>query len=331
MNRSKIAIIQRSRNESDRWHSVPVEQGTLSGVINKELSRLDHAYDDCLPDLRASHTLLLGSDYSGEASKSPYMVYSFLLTSLEAWAGWDPLRLKIRQTFLSDSRRMSFKRLGDGQRRKALIPLLEAANGLEGLSFSVAFNKRCESVFAARPPLDLGNPGFAAYRKWKVGVLEKAFFIAHILGVLLAGLAASGQDVMWFTDEDSIGANDDRVRELTELFAWITSLYLTFTLGRCRCGTSKCDNGSGQIEDFLAIPDLIAGAVSEQMALKSTDPDEFSQIYWMHRGDFSDKTSAITWWFSDARRPLRRLLCVVDPKQGGSGHTISWVHFYDRK
>jgi hypothetical protein len=34
--------------------------------------------------------------------------------------------------------------------------------------------------------------------------------------------------------------------------------------GRIRCGTMKCDNGSLQIEDFVAIPDLIAGALSEQ-------------------------------------------------------------------
>jgi hypothetical protein len=185
---------------------------------------------------------------------------------------------------------MSFKRLGDGQRRRALPPLLEAANILEGLSFSVALNKRCESLFAARPPLDLSNPDFAAFRKWKPMVLEKVFFVVHVLGMLLGGLTAPGQDVMWFTDEDNIAANNDRVRELTQLFGWISSQYLTFNLGHCRCGTSKCDDGSQQIEDFLAIPDMIAGALAEQMQLRSEGPSEFSTIFWVHRGDFSDKT-----------------------------------------
>jgi hypothetical protein len=140
-----------------------------------------------------------------------------------------------------------------------------------------------------------------------------------------------GQDVMWFTDEDSIAANDDRVCELTQLFAWISSLYLTFTLGRCRCGTSKCDDGSRQIEDFLAVPDMIAGALSEQLSLKATDPSELSRIFWMHRGDFSDKTRSITWWFSDPKKPLKRLIFLIDPEEAGPGSMVSVYHFYDQK
>ena len=212
-----------------RWQSVPARKGTLSGILNAELSRLDSTYEHFLPNLRGADTLLLGSDYSGEAPSATHVVYSFLLTSLESWASWEPIRLRIRKQFFSDSRRMSFKRLSDGQRRRALPHLLKAANSLEGLSLSIAFNKRSESVFEARPPLDLSNPQFAAFRKWKTEVLEKAFFICHVLGVLLAGLAVPYQNVLWFTDEDSIAANDDRVRELTQLFAWISSLYLRFT------------------------------------------------------------------------------------------------------
>ena len=136
---------------------------------------------------------------------------------------------------------------------------------------------------------------------------------------------------MWFTDEDSIAANDDRVCELTQLFAWISSLYLTFTLGRCRCGTSKCDDGSRQIEDFLAIPDMIAGALSEQLSLKATDPSELSGIFWMHRADFSDKTRSITWWFSDQKNPLKRLIFIIDPEEAGNGNIVSVYHFFDQK
>lgn len=293
--------------------------------------RLDAKYVDCLPNLRSATTLLVGSDYSGESSGTPYLVFSFLLTSLESWAGWEPKRLEVRRQHLTNSRRMSFKRLGDEQRRQALIPLLEAANNLEGLSFSVALNKKCESLFAARPSLDISNPNFAAFRKWKATALEKAFFAVHVLGVLLGGLAAPGQNVMWFTDEDSIAANDDRVRELTQLFGWISSQYLTFNLGHCRCGTSKCDDGSQQIEDFLAIPDMIAGALAEQMQLRSEGPSEFSTIFWMHRDDFSNKTREITWWFSDCRRPLRRLVCIIDPTTEGKDHLLSWFHFHDQK
>ncbi len=214
----------------NKWRSVPTRDRTLLRLFNAGFSRLDRTYEQILPDFREARTLLLGSDYSGESPDAPYLVYSILITSLESWANWEPVRLRIRKEHLSDSRRMSFKRLKDGQRRRALSPLLQAANSLDGLCFSVVVNKQCGSVFAARPPLDLNNPQFASYLKWKTDVLERAFFIVHIISVLIAGLAVPGQNVMWFTDEDSIAANDERVRELTQLFAWISSLYLTFDL-----------------------------------------------------------------------------------------------------
>ena len=313
------------------WKRVQAPTRTFTGLLNSEMSRLDGKYVGCLPNLRSGRTLLLGSDYSGESSETPYLVFSFLMTTLDSWAQWEPKRLAVRREHFADSRRMSFKRLGDGQRRRALPALLEAANSLDGLSLSVALNKTCQSLFEARPPLDLTNPDFAPFRKWKPGVLEKAFVILHVLGVLVGGLAAPGQNVMWFTDEDTIAANDERVCELTQLFAWIISEYLTFSLGHCRCGTSRCDDGSLQIEDFLAIPDMVAGALSEQMLLRSRTPEQFSTVFWMHRGDFSDKTREITWWFSDSRQPLRRLVCIIDPGVDGKDHVLSWFHFHDQQ
>lgn len=316
---------------SGRWDSIPVGSRTVLGLLAKELSILECTYENALPDLSNSRTLLLGSDYSGESGNTPYLVCSLIITSIESWTAWEQTRLKIRQEYFSDARRMSFKKLGDEQRSQALLPILTAANSLEGLVLSLAFNKRCQSVFEARPPLDLRNPQFAAYRKWKPAVLEKAFLILHLYGLLLAGLANPGQDVFWFTDEDAIAANDQRVCELTQLFGWITSLYLTFNLGHCRCGTSKCDNGTQQIEDLLAIPDLVAGALAEQLTLRASDSPELSGVFWMHQGDFSEKTKRITWWFSDASQRLKRFVCIVDPKKDGSGHSISWYHFHNQK
>lgn len=312
------------------WKSVPVPACTIFEVLDANFSKLDNSHEQSLPDFSDATTLLLGSDYSGESSPVPYLVYSFLLASLETWAKWEPKRLQVRQDYLSDSRRMSFKRLGDAQRQRALLPLLEAANSIRGLSFSVAINKRCDSLFSKRIPLDLNNADFAAYRKWKPAVLEKAFLIVHFLAFLLAGLARPGQNALWFTDEDSIAANDERVRELTNLFGWITSKYLTFDLGHCRCGTSRCDDGSKQIEDFLAIPDLVAGALAEQLKIAAEDPPELSGVFWMHRGDFSDKTKKITWWFSDVRHPLKRLVYIIDPAEDGQSHIGSWFHFHNQ-
>ncbi len=313
-----------------RWKSIPVESRTVIGLFAEEFARLDTTYLNSLPNLNKSSTLLMGADYSGEGGDSPYLVYSLILTSMESWAAWEQTRLQVRQEHFSDSRRMSFKKLGDGQRQRALLPILTAANSLAGLVFIVAVNRHCPSIFQSRLPLDLHNPQFAAYLRWKPHILEKAFFVLHLSGLLLAGFANPGQNVLWFTDEDAIAANDQRVSELTQLFVWVTSLYLTFSLGHCRCGTSRSDNGTLQIEDFLAIPDLVAGALAEQLAVRSADSPELSGVFWMRRDDFSEKTNRIMWWFSDASQPLKRLVCVVDPTRDGSGHRVSWYHFHDQ-
>jgi len=313
-----------------KWQSVPALSRNIFSVMNENFLKLDEDYEESLPNFQEAKTLLMGSDYSGDTAQAPYVVYSFLITSLEAWSKWEPKRVQVRQKFLSDHRRMSFKQLGDFQRQRALIPLLDAANSLEGISYTLAINKKSESFFSG-PPLDLKNPDFAPYGKWKIPILEKTFVIIHCLSFLLAGLAKKGQDVFWFTDEDNIAANNQRVRELTQLFGWISSFYLTFNLGHCRCGTSRCDDGSRQIEDFLAIPDLIAGALAEQLKLSSEDGQELSNFFWINRGDFSEKTKTITWWFSDCRQPLKRLVSIIDPKKDGHGHVVSWYHFHDQK
>ncbi len=314
-----------------RWRSVVAAPRTVFGLLAEEFAMMDQKYANSLPDLRASKTLLLGADCSGEDSKAPYVVYSLLMTSIEAWAAWEPKRLQIRIEHFSDLRHMSFKKLNDKQSERALLPILTAADSLNGLVFSLAISKQCPSVFAASPPLGLKNSQLAAYHKWKPSVLDKAFPTLHLSGLLLAGLAEAGQDLLWFTDEHAIAANDQRVIELTKLFAWISSLYLTFDMGKCRCGTSRCDNGTLQIEDLLAIPDLVAGALSDQLVVSANGPPMPSCVFWLHRGDFSEKTRRITWWFSDAGQALKRLVCIVDPTEDGRANKVAWFHFHTQK
>ena len=198
--------------ELGRWRPVLGVPRTFFGLVASEFEMLDRKYANSLPDLRDSKTILFGADYSGEDGKAPYAVYSLLMTSIEAWASWEPNRLQIRRDNFSDSRRMSFKKLSDKQRAQALLPILTAADSLNGLVFSLAINKKCLPVFATSPPLDLGNPQFAAYRKWKPSVLDKAFLVLHLSGLLLAGLGEAGQDLLWFTDEDPIAANERPAR-----------------------------------------------------------------------------------------------------------------------
>lgn len=312
----------------NRWHHILLPQGTVISGFESQFASMDKLYPDFIPDFSDCRTLLIVSDYSGEDSYALYHVYSYLVTSITSWHNWEQARLLIRKSMCTDGRRMSFKRLGDNHRKNALKYFLHAANELNGLSFSVAVNKRCSSLFQDLP-LDITNPEFTAFRKWKPAVLRKAFFVLHTLSCLIAGLAFEGQNVFWFSDEDSIAANDQRIVELTDAFGWISSMYLETNLGHLRCGTSKSDNGTLQIEDLIAIPDVIAGAISEQLKVVATKKVLPKDVFWSDGPLFTRKTSEITWWLSHASYPLRRLICIIDPKDK-SRFLMSWYHFYDR-
>ena len=312
------------------WRSVPVTKRTIFGNLNNNFVKLQEKNIDSFPEFKDSNTLLIGSDYSGEASGYPYLVYSFLFISLESWSRWEQERLSIRKRVFTDGRRISFKNLGDVQRKKALVPILQAANNLNGLSFSVAINKKAASLFDSDVPLDLNNKDFVQFKKWKKDVLEKAFTAVHFIGIILAGLAQEKQNVLWFTDVDNIAANNQRIRELTQIFAWISSQYLTFDLGHLRCGTTRCDNGTNQIEDFLAIPDLVAGALSEQLMLNSSGFLNTDGVFWINRPDYSDKTKIINWWFADSSKPLKKMFYIVDPSEDGITHRSSFFHFFNQ-
>jgi hypothetical protein len=300
-------------------------------ILDEGIRRLLAQNPDGFPDLRSTSTVLIASDYSGDHSGSKYKVLSFLFADIEGCQEWDEERSGLRAGLLPDKRRMSFKELShDKQRQRALAPFLTAANAIPGLVFTVAIDSAIDSLFEGVAPLDLSNPDFAAFRRWKPRVLEKAFRAIHFTSFLLAGLSRPGQNVLWFTDEDAIVANLDRLTQFTSLFAWIASSYLAFNLGHLRCGTTQCDDGSLIVEDLAAIPDLIAGSVRDQLQLVSDVGPDLPGVFWIHRGDFPNKTSFINWWLSDTTKPLKRVLCLLDPAPNEIGFVLSWFHFHNQ-
>ena len=90
--------------------------------------------------------MLVGSDYSGSHRNSDYFVYAFLLADADKSSNWTHLRKTVRDHHLSDGRRMSFKRLNDGQRWRALVPFLEAADALSGVCAVVIVHKDLERM-----------------------------------------------------------------------------------------------------------------------------------------------------------------------------------------
>ena len=98
-----------------------------------------------LPDLEG-FLVLLASDSSGYEKTSNYIAISFIVIDLFSSKEWETKRRNIRQVFLPNNRRMSFKALNDSYRQNALIPFLEAANCIDGLLISFLLNKKVKGL-----------------------------------------------------------------------------------------------------------------------------------------------------------------------------------------
>ena len=311
------------RSSVPGWRNLRVNQGTIFDILNKDFLSKPAA----IPSFKGSASILVGSDYSGESNDEPYVVYSFLFAGDRSWAEWEEKRLRLRKQIMPDDRRMSYKKLGDRYRREFLMPILDAADDLEGLSVSLAVNKAAPSMFPPNGPLDLSNPEFSLFRHWKSEVLEKAFTVLHLACFFLAGLGHEKQNVFWFTDQDEIAANPDMLTALTNAFAWISSSYLDFDFGHLRCGTTACDNGNRQIEDFVSVPDLVAGALSEQFRSSSSDGVVSDKVLWLNGSAMKDKAKPILLWYATRQKKLKKHVFVIDPNPDGKSHKISWFNF----
>jgi len=307
-----------------------VSSSGIFKCIDKEITMMLEKNPTSMPDFRQTETLLITSDYSGSQAGSKYQVLAFMITSLEEFNKWEPERRKLRTKYLSDNRRISFKGLNDTQKQKILKPFLTTADMMSGLVLSVAIDKKIKTLFDGKSPLNLDNPDYSIFKAWKPKGLENALKTVHFLSFLLSGIARPLQNVVWFSDEDEIAANPERIKQLTNIVAWVISTYLDFNLGHLRCGTTKSDDGSNQIEDLTAIPDMVAGAISEQVNLETVELPKISKVFWLHRDDYSEKTSFITWWLTNTNKPLKKIFCYIDSVENSEITKVSFFHFYNQ-
>ena len=227
------------------------------------------------------------------------------------------MRSQLRRRYLADGRRIAFKNLRDRKSREALPYLLAAANTIPGLSLTTLIDKRIESLFRETGSLDRNEPELQEYLHWPQGSFEKMLRVVHLIAFFIAGLSRKHQDVIWITDEDEIAANEIRLRELTDITARITSHYLQHDLRHLRCGTTKLDNGSRQLEDLASISDLVAGAVAEALTAYSTEATGHpGPLIIPPPRNLSVKTVTIMDWFATNIQPLKRLVYIIEPVEG---------------
>ena len=307
-----------------RWNHIGDVHGLMSG-LSDSIREMEAKGLITLPDLRTCPVLFVASDYGGQHSTSTYESLSFVFANLEECGYWNDEREELRREYLPDGRRMSYKNLNDNKRKDALFPFLLAANHIPGLSVTFLVNKSINSLF-----LKEGRLRVPELAHWSRPSVEKLLRVLHIISMFIEGLSAPRQNVFWFTDQDEIVPNPEKLTEVNQLLAHISSHYLTHDMGDLRCGTTECDDGSRLIEDFVSVPDLIAGALSEVLNNNreiDNDPTAIGRIRTLER--LSLKTRMILAWFKDSTQPLRRIVCVFDPSRISRDKlSTRWIQFH---
>lgn len=202
--------------------------------------------------------LLITCDIGGSQRDQPYETYSFLILDLDRNGHWLAMHQEFRAEVMPLRRRMSFKALNDGVRRRALPDSLALTEFLDGVLVTFAVHKSDRPQISVDPELIEELAGL-----WKPAVLDRLMWVVYLSAFLVSGFAAAGQDIMFIIDEDEIAANVTQLTELTQLFGRACSAQELPMMGHLRVGTTKSDDGSLALEDLAAIPALAAGGIGE--------------------------------------------------------------------
>ena len=297
--------------------------------LSDMLCRIEMKEKHALPDLHEGNTLLVVSDYSGQHSTVNCESFSFLIADFEKCDVWEQKRKLWRQKCLPNGGIMAFKDLNDGKKARALGEFLDAADDIVGLSITILIRKNVRTLFGDSERINWQNPELAPYRHWPKGTFEKMLRIVHFVSFFTAGFSRPQQNILWITDEDEIAANESRLRELTNILANVCSHYVSHNLGHLRCGTTKSDNGSRQLEDLASIPDLVAGMLAECVS------EQRKQNLLAESGIINPipkalrhKVTRLMNWFATNQKTLKRLVFLIEPVTNSTQLSIKRLKFH---
>lgn len=312
------------------WSSPNTISHTLFHSVNNSIEEFVREYHSHLPVLHEGKTLLCFSDYSGEEQNAKHYVYSFLLVNETEMKIWNENRVALRGKYLPDGRRISYKNYRDKLTQNFINQYLDLVDELPGFLITVSISKDIDSIFGKNIDEVIADSKFSALSDWTKSTREKALRIMHMLGFFVSGFSSELQNVIWITDDDSIAANHDRLKQLTESFGAIIGMYTKHGLGHLRVGTTQTDDGTRWIEDLCAIPDLVAGAYSEQLnKVGDVFIENADDVFWISSPDYQKKTYKISWWLGTSNKKLCKL-CFRISKVSPERNRVSFYHFFNR-
>jgi hypothetical protein len=255
-------------------------------------------------------SLLIASDFGGAHRSATHLIYCYLVIRRGGQSCLSSLKA-IRKKFFGDKRIMSYKRLGDALRQRALIPFLATAADLDGHLVAIAVDKRKKWLSTAPGSAEVIRKSFGLKGSWHPLALEGMMRKVHFLSILVSLCARPYTNVTWITDNDEFVANETRHDDALLATARLTSLYVPYPMGTLRLNTTGQDPTLFDFEDVCAIPDLAAGMLSETVSWLSKESWD-DRRHKVLNSELPDKANVILEWFFDPAMRLRKTLIALD-------------------
>lgn len=302
------------------WTHVDTTERDFFEELSEAFAKFEQQYPNAFPDFHQSSDIYVLSDYSGDAKSARFEALGFLFMTPKSARAWNKQRNQVRKNYLYDDRTISYKKLNDQRRKEALLPFLMTANQIDGLVAVVLIDKKVRSLFASDERELAQNPNYKSLVHWPPKVLEKALRVTNFVSFFLNGLGEPEQNLLWISDQDSIIPNEDRRQEFHRLFDSVASQYPRIQPNKVGIGTTSINIADNLLEDLVAIPDLVAGALVHVI----TEWSEYIEAIRLGisipvPASVQPKTRRILKWLEDESQELKRFFLVIDEgpdKQG---------------
>ena len=293
---------------------IPIENKLYSW--SHSLENIINSHD--IPNLKGEE-IYIGSDYSGNQADSKYNVYSILYVDLLNSKEWEIQRRLVRNVFLPDGRKMSYKGLNDQKKRDALIPFLRAADKIMGVSLTLIVSKAVPQLCLNKHDLAIAHKAYGLKTIWKYKSLETAMRVCYLISTLIAGLSKPGQNISWISDEDDMFSNNNKSIDVQRILGAFSSMLVHHNLGELGMGTTAIDPGDYLEEDITAVPDLIAGALAETATKIATlsNGKISSLVSSLMPYNLSIKARTMCSWIWDSKNSLKKIVVKIEDEGDG--------------
>lgn len=264
--------------------------------------------------------MIVASDYSGQHKEATHEAYSFLVTTERALNDWLPSLAEFRARWLPDNRRISFKKLNEPVRWRALPPFLKAVGELYGNLITILIDRRVGSFISGGPDtaIEVFPDCFPDHASR--GTIEKMLRLASFVALILAGLRRENQMSIWISDHDEALDSYDKREQFARL-----ATHLTYGLTGWRqaadhtFGTTESPIAPCWSEDVAAVADLAAGAYCQMSAYL---PAFLGTQTWQTRVSSvnisNQRARAIGDWLASGQNTLKHVLLRLEQNSGGN-------------